>query len=392
MDKEIYLKKDKKENYLRRIVAFKNKDEKVIRRLQRKNPNDLNLKFEFAKLLLSKGEEYYDEAEKLLIDLLQTRNKRYAMLELGKLEYKKENLKEARTYFEKLLSIWEDAYARLELGKIEYDLENFEKAKFNFEKVLKEKYDPLVLFQLARTEKKLGNFPQARIYFKAVSKTILDEDIKPAALLELGKLEAEDGNINEARKILKDLASNNEPYANKLLIMLEYKNGNYLETIKLINEELKNNEVVDEKIILELSKKLNIFFNVDYDAIPMTYINKQVLDYDEYTALYHIIDRHINGIDSFNFNKKIDIYELFQETKTMLARENKVKNLVFNDIYVIPYQSIGQYEEEYLKVVTLPNSKNIITMYPMFTEYLAENEDMFEIKKKLVKRFRKNSK
>ncbi len=392
MNRDHYIKRYKKENNLKRIVALKNQDIDSMRQLQKSSPNNLSLKFEFAKLLLSKGEEHYEEASNLLCELLETKNKRYAMLELGKLEIKKGNLKEAKDYFELLLSKWEDAYARLELGKIEYDLKNFEKAKYHFEQVLKEKNDPLVLFQLARTEKKLDNISKARIHFDAVSKTVLDANIKPSALLELGKLEAEEGNLDKARKIFKDLANQNVPYANKALIMLEYRNGNYLEAIKLINEELKNGETVDEKIILALSKELNIFFDIDYNEIPLTYLNKQILDYDEYTALSHIIDRHVNGVNSFNFNKKLDIYELFYETKSMLARENKIKNLVFNDVYVIPYQSIGEVGEEYLRVVTLPDSKNIITMYPMFTEYDEETEDMLDFKKKLIKRFQKISK
>lgn len=378
-----------KYSYYKKLIAVKYKDINVMKKLCEQNKYNSTLKFEYAKLLLSSGEDHYDEAKEVLIQLLDTKNKKYAMLELGKLATKQGNINEAKKYYEEMLSKWEDFYARLELGKIEYVLGNYAKAKINLEKVLEEKNEPLVVFQLAKTEKKLGNFSKARIYFKALSKTILNTTIRPHALLELGRLEAEDGNIEEARRILKDLTINqSDEYAYSLLSILEYRSGNYLEAVKIINEELKNNKLIDDKLILALSKKLNIFFNVDYDKLVLTYRNSQILDYNEELAIKHIIDRHVNGEDDFNFNKNIDIYELFNEAKTMLAPENKVRNLVFNDIYIIPYDNIGENDEEYLKVVTLPNSKNIITMYPMFTEYDMDREDSIELNKKLVKKIK----
>ena len=44
---------------------------------------------------------------------------------------------------------------------------------------------------------------------------------------------------------------------------------------------------------------------------------------------------------------------------------NKIDNLIFNDHYVIKQENIGARGENYLFVVTQPNSKNIITMYPI---------------------------
>ena len=353
-----------------------------------KVPDFLKNDFQRAKSYINTGR--YDEAREILIRQLNTKNKKYAMLELGKLEAQLENIKEAKRYYEMILKLdSKDDYAMFEIGKIEYVLGNYKEAKDRFEKILEIRNDPITRFQLAKTEYKLGNASKARIHYKALSKTILDDIVRPYALLELARLEACEGNIEEARRIFTYLGeSNRDEYAYRLLAMMEFKNGNYLEALKIINSELKNNREVDEKLILALSKELNVFFDYDYNDISLVYRNKQILDYDEESTINHIIERHFNGIEKSNFNKNLDPYMLFNEAKTMLAKENKVKNLAFNDIYIIPYSNIGEYGEEYLKVVTLPNTKNIITMHPLITDMDVEDEDVIETKKKLSKKFK----
>ena len=63
----------------------------------------------------------------------------------------------------------------------------------------------------------------------------------------------------------------------------------------------------------------------------------------------------------------------------------KINKLVVNDVYIIPYENIGRKGEPYLKVVTLPNTKDIITMYPVlckYDEYYDMDEDIKTLSKK----------
>lgn len=378
-------------NYVKKLrtdFKYYSRNKKKSVKPGNKVSDKLKAEFQKAKSYIDSGN--YEEARRILLRQLDTKNKKYALLELGKLEAQLDNIKKAKNYYEKILKIDnKDEYAMSEIGKIEYVLGNYDQAKIYFDKILSLTNDPITRFQLAKTEYKLGNVSKARLHYKALSKTILDDTIKSSALLELGRLEACEGNLDEARKILKNLAEHEEDeYANRLLAVMEYKNGNHLEALKIINEELKKNRLVDEKLVIALSKEFNIFFNYDYKRVQLTYRNKQILDYDEERAIEHIIERHYNNEDKANFNKSLDPYQLFIEAKSMLARENKVKELSFNDIYVIPYSSIGEYGEEYLQVVTLPNTRDIITMYPLITDISAEDEDTIETKKKLSKRFK----
>lgn len=378
-------------NYVKKLrtdLKYYSRDKKKSVKPDNKVSDKLKNEFQRAKSYIANGN--YEEARSILLRQLNTKNKKYALLELGKLEAQLENIKEAKRYYEMILKIdQKDEYALSEIGKIEFVLGNYEEAKIYFDKILTLSNDPITKFQLAKTEYKLGNVVRARLYYKELSKTILDDTIGTSALLELGRLEACEGNIDVARKIFKGLAEQDEDeYANRLLAMMEYKNGNHLEALKIINEELKKNRLVDEKLIVALSKEFNIFFDYDYKRVQLTYRNKQILDYDEERAIEHIIERHYNNEDKANFNKSLDPYQLFMEAKSMLAPENKVKGLSYNDIYVIPYSNIGEYGEEYLQVVTLPNSRNIITMYPLITGISAEDENAIETKKKLSKRFK----
>ena len=380
-----------RKNYVKKLhtdLKYYSKDKIRPAKLDNNVSSDLKNDFQRAKSYINTGK--YEQARRILIGQLNTKNRKYAMLELGKLEAQLENIKEAKNYYEMILKIDpKDDYAMQELGRMEYVLGNYKEAKAYFEKILELVNDPITTFQLAKTEYKLGNVSKARVYYKALSKTILDDAIRPCALLELARLEACEGNLDEARKIFKGLVEKDEDeYAAGLLALMEFKAGNYLEALKIVNSEIKKNKPVEPKLLLDLSKKLNIFFDYDYDSISLTYRNKQILDYDEESAINHIIERHFNGQDKSNFNKELDPYQLFMEAKTMLAPENKVKYLAYNDVYLIPYSNIGEYGEEYLQVVTLPNTRDIITMYPLITDISAEDEDTIETKKKLSKKFK----
>lgn len=108
-------------------------------------------------------------------------------------------------------------------------------------------------------------------------------------------------------------------------------------------------------------KELNIFFDKEYSNL-YNYNNLQTIDYDEFVAIEHILERHEK-----EFSSDIDIYKLFNDIKTKLTPETQKQKLVVNDVYDIPYQNIGN-GIHILRVVTLPNSKDILTMFPLYDD------------------------
>ena len=112
------------------------------------------------------------------------------------------------------------------------------------------------------------------------------------------------------------------------------------------------------------------------------YSVNQLLDYDEYMAIEHILEGHTNSDEKTTFNQNIDVYKIFNDVQKLLTKEYKFNKLHFNDWYFIPYENIGSQGEKYLEVVTLPHTKNIITMYPVFSIY--DNYDEEENNKQLI--------
>lgn len=98
-------------------------------------PNDRIIKFEYARVLLhDKSTE--SEGVRLLNQLLSTRSRLYAMLELGKFEARNINISKAEIWFHKLLKVQNRNYAILELGKLEKCEGNYVQARDCFEQML----------------------------------------------------------------------------------------------------------------------------------------------------------------------------------------------------------------------------------------------------------------
>lgn len=289
--------------------AVKNSDINMVKALYNGSPNNSRVKFEYARLLIKEGN--ITVAKNLLIELLDSKNKNYALLELGRLESFYGNRDKAREYFYQIMAIKENEYY---------------------------------------------------------------------AMMELSRLEAEDGNIKEAKEILKQLIKQNEnkasSYAKSLYGIILFNNHEYNELIKMINKEGK--DITTIPVLIYLSIKHNIFLDVAYENLYYGYTVSQLLNYDEYISVEHIIDRHTK-----DFNHNIDIYKLFNDIKEELTLENKINKLNFNDIYSIYYPNIGYNGENNLRVITLPNTKNILTMYPIQGKYdmLIDEEEYKDIPK-----------
>ena len=290
--------------------------------------------------IIEKERGNLDKAKKIFLSLLDKPNSVKAKFEIAKIETMFGDINLARFYFQNLIGTVKDSYARLELGRLETRVENYDRARE-------------ILTELYNDEKS-------------------DE-----AKLELGILEANAGNTDKARKHFRELITKrNGEYAKRLLLLLEVKEQNDLEAIKIAREMLASGSEVNLHIILYLSSKYNIFFEkFDYSNIVYKYISNQILDYNFEEAIRHVTINHGYEQCKSRFEKGIDIKSLFFIAEQELNCENKLKRLHFNDEYIIPYKNIGSAGQNYIKVITLPHSKNIITMYPTFDRFEVSNSD-----------------
>lgn len=191
--------------------------------------------------------------------------------------------------------------------------------------------------------------------------------------LEEAKYYLENFSINHGRNFKFFLISwfkrdYKKAYEFLLKFIDEYK------TSELLSEEVKKNFNIQK---LYLEKKLNCL-DSEIDFYKMDYKELQIIEYSEKKAIEHIINRHTvvkKNILPYNvFEKEIDVKQLFFQVKELLMDDLLLYNDLVFDIYYFKYPlSINVTEKpgtnyKYLKVITILDTKNIITMYPVFSQ------------------------
>jgi len=116
--------------------------------------------------------------------------------------------------------------------------------------------------------------------------------------------------------------------------------------------------------------------------------------YDLDSALTHISNRHVNNIDSSYFNENINFEKVFSDIIKKLediphsTTFNPLISLQGNEInggYYFRYPECGYSEGHicnYLKVITTPYTKNIISIYPTLT--VNSGYEIYEIEKEKI--------
>ena len=170
------------------------------------------------------------------------------------------------------------------------------------------------------------------------------------------------------------------------MVFLDIKENNYFDAYDrfkyISNDTIFKNHYFDLKILLEY--KLGIINQSD--VLSQDYYISQLFNYDEVYALDHIsrhLDENNNKIKHTLFNSDIDLKNLFYYVREQINYLNPVeisnvhKYIVECEFYV---STINGISTKHIKVVTLPNTNNILTMYP-----ISYNEKNSGKTKKLIK-------
>lgn len=305
-------------------------------------------------------------------EILKEKTDTFAMLELGRIEAEKGNYLKARKHFNDILKIKKDSYAIFELGKLDARLGNLKEAKRRFESLLDTNNRVNAMLELAKVEYMLGHRETALVYLNSLLRTYN----KNAATIELGRIEYMEGNIEKSIAFFKSLiGTKSETYSLPILINICIKLGRYEEAFDYMMYSKKKNYYCDQKAELVLMKELNVSFDKEYNK-PLSYGCYQILEYDPYSALEHVIARH-----KYEFSDDIDISMLFATIGDSLNNETFTGKFVLNDVYDVPYNNIGG-GSNILRVITLPGTKNILSMYPLFDKDYVDDESMSLQRKK----------
>ena len=240
--------------------------------------------------------------------------------------------------------------------------------------------DNIVKFELAKLlAKDKYTTKEAEKSFKELINIGSSKD-RSYAMLELGRLYASNGNEELARKIfLEILTLENNEYAIKQLIYLDIKNNNLEEILDLLMKlSIQDKEYYEIKtyVLYKLGKTEQIE--------AKNYYTQQLMNYDEYAALEHIkkhLDENENKRLHTVFDSSIDLQQLFEQAKEKIKVINPTAFTIVEKYIICFEETIGISEGEKVKtieVVTIPHTKNIITMYPIKVTNL-EKEKQFKI-------------
>lgn len=178
----------------------------------------------------------------------------------------------------------------------------------------------------------------------------------------------------ESIEILKE-GMKEEAFFGSELFFLYYYLNRYEEAMELLplvynydNKTIKNYSIS----IMELVMKKQLGLDTTYKKGSYgDSIKEQIVNYDEKTSINHIKSHSFDMVTDNNaksyFHSNVDIDYLIECVKENLKyskKANKNENL---EVHYFLLPNIGMYEDyicNYIKVILIPNTKNIISMYP----------------------------
>ena len=133
-------------------------------------------------------------------------------------------------------------------------------------------------------------------------------------------------------------------------------------------------------------KKLGILPN---NFSGKSYLAAQIINYDENMAIKHIKKHQYGSDNPLQFSKDFLIKKTFIEIRNIISTEQAIYNSAVTNIYKFKYIANGHVYYslvDYIEVVTLHNSNEIITMYPyqnkekkIYTDITPNFEDSLKL-------------
>ena len=238
---------------------------------------------------------------------------------------------------------------------------------------------------------KINNIAKAEEIYNEEPSTKADRVYKINYLLAIGKVEESEVLVDKLLE--EEIEDMNSDY--DLLIkasLVKYRLGKYEKSLELISK--LESLIIDPRkyIYLSEAKRLRILnckkLNIPMDEKDFRYSERQIVHYSKEETITHLIHNHISSKEYPNFYPDVDLDKLIDEVVELLGTMSPKCNQVF-DYYTIKYENIGYFEDRIinqLNVVTVPGTRDIITMYPAITENNYDLCDEEEVTKKKTRR------
>lgn len=278
--------------------------------------------------------------------------------------------------------------ALAEKVRILFSKKNYAECEQYIRRIKPEGYDDIIEYDVAILQceyyEKVNQFEKAlEMYNEALnsSTTKFKPLYESKILIGIGVCYVGLGKIEKGYEYFLKEYEKNSVFKNICLynmITIDLYRGNYERAKKLFTEFnhdiFTGTDFMNAKTLRIALEKL-IDGNVT-STDGYSYRDRQVANYSKDLAIDHIYYGHSKEMAPSNegtFHEGVNIGEIMDEIKDQLTDENIVTMNVFNK-HKIYYKNIGEYngqQLDYLAVITIPYSNEIITMYPS-NEYLEE--------------------
>lgn len=167
-----------------------------------------------------------------------------------------------------------------------------------------------------------------------------------------------------------NLSFDEQGYSLTELFYVYYYLNMYEEALKLL-PILYENRIINAHSLsiseLVMKKQLGIEVNVKKGA-RCDYIKEQILDYNEDVVLEHINEHKYNKEEKCRFNDNVNLNYLFNLIRSNVDNTKKSNTEEILEVHYFPISNIGYDDNSicnFVKVVVIPNTNNIISMYPI---------------------------
>lgn len=369
----------------------------------------------FSKIELAQIEYETDNFEKAkqLLCSVKGNQENHAKLELSRMELNNNKNVNAFNIISTIPKTDNDIFNRkvsLQKGKIEASFGNYKYAQEYFEEALVGPRNStywLTVLEEAKLENQFGNYDKALALCQNMisNKALLKNEV----YLVMGQILENKKEYDEAKKnylIITEAPIQQEKEKGYFYLgLLAFKQKKYDEAIDYFNKVQKGklykrgamfnmvhveirrkdyqqaekylNKMLEEKLIEDYYdheyRKLKILIDKGLNRQPsireyINYSEKQYASYDVQEAIQYIKQEHYGSDSKSNFNEDINVQDLFSFVTSKLTEDNLgVTDLADN--YYINYPKVGytlnKEDANCIKVAVVPNTKNIITMYPI---------------------------
>ena len=278
-------------------------------------------------------------------------------------------------------------------GIVKYLTHDYETACEILKRVYEANYSPAVFSKsacwLARIELLKGNIEEAKKYFN-------DSEDSPLKIILKAEIEASQGNYEVAINILKtnsilvtDSLELMMLYANILIRMKEYSKAK-----AVIENFIQNHPITLEQTQIEIERYMAIIKKNfgEYVEKSYSYFIKQIVNYSNLRSLDHIMAHYYSENGSGKFSPSFNINDEYFKIRNIIKDMNPVFRSLSSSVdeYIIDYPGagvLGDISLDKIQVVTIMETKDIITFYPVSKYSLGyEYEEDFVPKKESIKR------